>query len=245
MPVHDWSRVEAGIFHNFHVAWIGQIVRVLNNGWLPSEYYALAEQRLNPFEADVLTLKSPSYGSNIGAGLLSDGGLLLAPPKIKPVAKSDIGNYRRKQNRIAIRHISDDELVAAIEIVSPSNKSSRDAMQEFIAKTCELFLSRIHVSMVDIHPPTRRDPQGIHGAIWDEYADQPYEGPLGKPFTVASYEVGADVSAYVDRFAVGEPIPEMPLFLKLDAQIPLPLEQTYQTAWEAVPKRWRAVLEAP
>jgi hypothetical protein len=25
MPVHDWTRVEAGIFHAFHVAWIPEI----------------------------------------------------------------------------------------------------------------------------------------------------------------------------------------------------------------------------
>ncbi len=27
MPVHDWTRVEAGIFHDFHHAWIEEIKR--------------------------------------------------------------------------------------------------------------------------------------------------------------------------------------------------------------------------
>ena len=27
MPIHDWSRVDAGIFHDFHHAWIEQIKR--------------------------------------------------------------------------------------------------------------------------------------------------------------------------------------------------------------------------
>jgi hypothetical protein len=45
MPVHDWPRVEAGIFHDFHVAWIGELRKSLNSGLLPEGYYALAEQR--------------------------------------------------------------------------------------------------------------------------------------------------------------------------------------------------------
>src|ERR1700739_539434 len=44
MPVHDWTRVGAGIFHDFHHAWIEEIKRALNAGLLPDDYYALAEQ---------------------------------------------------------------------------------------------------------------------------------------------------------------------------------------------------------
>jgi hypothetical protein len=32
MPVHDWSRVGPGIFHDFHCAWIVEIRNVLNEG---------------------------------------------------------------------------------------------------------------------------------------------------------------------------------------------------------------------
>ena len=44
MPIHDWTRVEAGIFHHFHHRWITSISDTLNAGMLPAEYYALAEQ---------------------------------------------------------------------------------------------------------------------------------------------------------------------------------------------------------
>ena len=44
MPIHDWTRVDAGIFHDFHHTWITEIKRVLNSGLLPPDYYALAEQ---------------------------------------------------------------------------------------------------------------------------------------------------------------------------------------------------------
>ena len=44
MPIHDWSRVSAGTFHAFHVAWLGHIQEALNTGVLPPDYYAMAEQ---------------------------------------------------------------------------------------------------------------------------------------------------------------------------------------------------------
>src|SRR5689334_23707113 len=44
MPVHDWSRVGAGIFHDFHCAWIVEIRNALNGGLLPPDHDAMAEQ---------------------------------------------------------------------------------------------------------------------------------------------------------------------------------------------------------
>ena len=58
MPIHNWSRVDAGIFHDFHHAWIEQIKRLLNSGVLPPDHYALAEQHTSHFGPDVLTLQS-------------------------------------------------------------------------------------------------------------------------------------------------------------------------------------------
>jgi hypothetical protein len=48
MPVHDWTGVEVGIFHDFHHEWISTIKRALNQGVLPPQYYALAEQVAGP-----------------------------------------------------------------------------------------------------------------------------------------------------------------------------------------------------
>ena len=59
MRMHDWTKVEAGIFHHFHHYWISAISEQLN-GQLPSDYYALAEQFAGGFGPDVLTLQSRS-----------------------------------------------------------------------------------------------------------------------------------------------------------------------------------------
>ncbi len=42
--------------------------------------------------------------------------------------------------------------------------------------------------------------------------------------------------------AVGDVLPDMPLFFEPERYIPVPLEQTYRAAFDAVPKRWRDVL---
>jgi len=44
MPIHDWSRVDAGVFHAFHQRWIVAVFERLNEGLLPRGFYARAEQ---------------------------------------------------------------------------------------------------------------------------------------------------------------------------------------------------------
>ena len=61
---------------------------------------------------------------------------------------------------------------------------------------------------------------------------------------MAAYEaVGLSVTGYVEPLAVGDPLPEMPLFLRPGTYVPVPLETTYQRTWQRLPLRWRRVLE--
>ena len=46
MPIHDWTRVDAGLFHAFHHRWIDALCDALNGGVLPADYFALPEQRI-------------------------------------------------------------------------------------------------------------------------------------------------------------------------------------------------------
>lgn len=81
MPIHDWTRVDAGIFHAFHHTWITEIARALNRGLLPTDYYALPEQHAAGFGPDVLTLQSDDEAGGPAAEP-SPSGVLLAPPKL-------------------------------------------------------------------------------------------------------------------------------------------------------------------
>ena len=245
MPVHDWTRVEAGIFHAFHHTWITAISKALNEGALPEDYYALPELYVAGFGPDVLTLQGTQDDGDEAASISSHGGtgLLVTAPQLAPTAETDMEFYRRRQNLVAVRHVSGDRVVAMIEIVSPGNKSARNAMNSFVEKVAELLNQGIHLLIVDLLPPGRRDPHGIHALIWDEIAGQEYVPPVGQPLTLAAYETALSIRAYVRPFAVGDPLPEMPLFLEPNGCVQVPLEATYQTAFTAMPRRWRRVLD--
>lgn len=241
MPIHDWTRVEDGIFHDFHHAWIEEIKRALNRGLLPSDHYALAEQHAGEFGPDVLTLeRRAEHGRDRPE---PTGDLLIAPPKPRIKAETSAEFYRRKQSTVVIRHVTDDSVVAMIEIVSPGNKSSKAAMKKLVDKAAALFEREIHLLVIDLHPPGPRDPKGIHGAIWEHVSGQEYEPPADEPLTVVSYEANVTLKAYIEPVKVGGELPDAPLFLKPGGCVMVPLEATYQSAWDAVPRRWREVVE--
>lgn len=250
MPIHDWRRVEAGIFHDFRHAWIAEIGRVLNGGLLPDTYYALAEQHAAGFGPDILTLEHvpgddepapsrPTDETANGGGV----GLLVAPPKVRIRAETDMEFYRRKQSTVVVRHVSGDRMVAVVEIVSPGNKSGQKAFRMFLDKAGQLLDRQIHLLILDLLPPTSRDPGGIHAAIWEEVTGQPFAGVEGKPLTLAAYESALSVRAYVEPVAVGDALPDMPLYLEPNGYVLVPLEATYHRAFAAMPRRWQAVLQ--
>jgi hypothetical protein len=251
MLVQDWTRVEAGIFHDFYHGWIEEIKRALNRDRLPEGYYALAEQFAAGLAPDVLTLQSSGNGDgDEGDELRSSppaGGVVLglAAPKLQPTAETDMAFYRRKQKAITVRHVSGDRVVAIIEIVSPGNTAARNPLRAFVAKAADLLSKGVHLFIVDLFPPGRRDPDGIHNEIWQEIAGQEYEPPSDKPLAVAAYDAGDALRAYVRHRAVGEALPDMPLLLEPGKAITVPLEATYNAAYAEVPRRWRRVLEAP
>lgn len=246
MPVHDWSRVEAGIFHDFHHSWTEEIKRALNEGVLPSDYYALAEQIAGGLGPDVLTvgLRGGQHDAEGGSAHGGNGpALQLAPPRTRLTA--EVGSdFPRRRTAIAIRHVSGDEVVAMIEVVSPGNKAGRHAMRSFVEKACELLSKQVHLLILDLHPPGPRDPAGIHGAVWSELTDQDYALPADKPLTLAAYDAGHGLRAYVEHVGVGDALPEMPLFLRPGGCVHVPLEATYLAAFRHLPRPWRGVLEA-
>jgi hypothetical protein len=251
VPIHDWTRVGAGIFHHFLHGWIEEIARVLNRGLLPPDYYALAEQRAAGLEPDVLTLQGGHNGDQKDAGSTQGpgGGVLLAAPKLRPIAETDMSYYRRRASRVAVRHASGDDLVAVVEVLSPGNKAGINPLRSFVEKAAELLERHIHLLILDLFPPGRRDPHGIHAAIWEEIAGEEFAGegyavPKDRPLTLAAYESGLSIRAYVVHAAVGEALSDMPLFLEPEKAVEVPLEATYKAAFAAVPGRWRRVLEA-
>jgi hypothetical protein len=250
MPLHDWTRVDAGVFHDFHVAWIPEIRKVLNGGLLPEGYYAMAEQHAGRAIADLLTLHASSASLDPATARLpllpATGGVALAdaPPRtqrrhtVEPAA-------RGRRRSLAIRHVSGHRLVALIEIVSPANKDRSRHVQEFVDKAASALELGVHLLLVDLFPPGPHDPSGMHGAIVRELEPfgEPYDAPAGQPATLASYAADTVVEVFVEHVVFGAPLPEMPLFLDPDRYINVPLEPTYRAAYDATPAFWRGVLE--
>lgn len=247
MPMHDWALVDAGIFHSFHTTWIGELTIRLNAGLLPPDFYALGEQVAGRIGPDVLTLREPEADGNGFDPEFEEGqgglAVALAPPKVLLTARAEEETYTKKQRRLTIRHASGDRIVALVEIISPGNKQSQHDFDSLVDKSLGALNRGIHLLLIDPQPPSPRDPQGLHSALWMRLTGKGYIPPASKDRTLAAYSAGLGKTAYVEPIAVGQTLPEMPLFLTEERYINVPLEATYQAAYEGVPGKYRKILD--
>jgi hypothetical protein len=166
--------VDAGIFHDFHCAWITELRNMLNQGLLPQDYYALAE-------------------------LVPDG-----LPNATLTERTEIEVYARKQQALALRQSSQHRKVALIEVLSAGNKSNRHTLAALVDRVSEALTRGTHLLLVDLHCPSPRDPQGIHSVIWQELAGKVHEQPEGKPLTLVAYLASSEITAYLEPLSIGD-----------------------------------------
>jgi hypothetical protein len=242
MPIHDWTRVDTGLFHDFHQDWTIELRRSLNAGRLPAGYTALTDQPTGGVLPDVLALHRTSRSPE--SERAADSGIALAtlPPKARFVDEATEEIYAQRANRIRI-HRRHGEVVAVIEIVSPGNKNTRHALESFVREATDLVMQGINLLVIDLFPPSVRDPQGIHQAIWEEVAGRAFVQPEDKPLTVAAYKSNPKKIAYVEPIAVGDALPSLPIFLLDDIYVPAPLEETYNHSWAVFPDDFKGLLE--
>ena len=201
----------------------------------------MGEQVIGGPEPDVVALEINSDSPNdLG------GGVALAEPQVKPAAsimmQTDFDKYARKANRILVRHEL-GKVLAVIELISPGNKNSAHAIRSLVGKLADLLFQEIHLLIVDPFPPSPRDPQGVHGLLWSEICDDSFELPADRPLTVASYQSEPTVTAWIEPCAVGMDLPTMPLFLRGEYCVNLPLETSYWETWNLLPKELKRVVE--
>ena len=245
MPIHDWSRVRAGTFHDFHATWIPLLKNELNRGILPKGYYAMAEQIAGGIMPDVITLQMAGDGEDDDTDFEGGGtAVQTKPPQVSCSATLEPRMYATKVNRLVIRHSSNDRVVALVEVLSPGNKAGQREMDAFIENAWEAIHAGIHLLVIDLHRPTRRDPQGIHGLIWESLGDDSYVAPPNKPLTLASYVGCPEFRAYFEPLAVGDVLPPMPLYLGSRRYVNVPLEESYMQAVSEIPEPARKPLEA-
>jgi hypothetical protein len=203
---------------------------------------AMTEQVTGRPIPDVVTLQTrPAKGGPAGVGLAP------APaPSARVIQKFERINYAKRADRVVIRH-GRGKVVAIIEIMSPGNKDSRNSIRSFAEKAADILNQGVNLLVVDLFPPTPRDPQGIHKTIWDEFRDEPFDFLPDKPLTVASYIGGDSPAAYVDSVGVRDVLPSPPIFLS-DSEtyyVRAPLEATYMQAWDVYPALLKELIETP
>lgn len=243
MPMHDWTRVEPGIYHDFHGEWLYALKHALNGGLLPDDYYAMVDQKVTGalgIGPDILTL-DPAARKRSGN----------RPPARRPVATSALtaavkSPRRVGRRRVLVRHVSGHEIVSLVELVSPGNKDNADDFGQFLEKLAAALEQGLHLTVIDPFPPGPRDPGGVHAALLKRLrARARLRLPGGRPLAASAFDVGPDrLRAYVEPFAVGAAVPSIPLFLDDGAHVPLPLEETYTRAFAEFPRLWRERLTA-
>ena len=129
MPIHDWTRVTAGTWHDFHLAWIAEIQQMAarTGASLPSSYYAQAEQIGGPLVPGRLALQTAEIATETRSRWL--GGLAWpwppVPPRARLVAEAEVNEYVLKRRTLVIRHSSGDRIVGMLRLVSPGSKSAQ------------------------------------------------------------------------------------------------------------------------
>jgi hypothetical protein len=238
MPIHDWTRVESRVFHDFHNTWLIELKKSLNGGVLPPGHYALTDVRVGITGPDVATFRatpsSPTAPSPVAPAVA-----LVERPTGRPVRR------QARPRTVRVFESSGHQLVAVVELVSAANKDRRGRVRQFAEKVYAYLTSGVHVMVVDLLPPTPSAPNGFHPEIWSYFGRPRYVPPADAPLTLVGYRAdGDDPRAYIEPTAVGRVLTPMPLFLSGAVFVDVPLEETYLRAFAETPSEWRRVLEA-
>ena len=241
MPVHDWTRVSADTFRGFHNSWLTRLYDALNDGLMPDGYYAATESVAGEYRPDLLALRE--RGSEAAGGPAGGTAVAVAPPQVADRREyRGVARNRVRRRHLAVRRNDGDRLVALVELVSASSKDRVASVAQFAGKVVSAVEAGVHVLVVDLHPPTARDPDGIPGEIGAEWGED-YSLDPATPLTAASYVADDPPVAYIQPFAVGDELPDMPLFLDPGHYVTVPLGATYTENFTKFPARLSQALE--
>ena len=241
MPLHDWSKVPTWRFHDFHVGWLVTLRNALNRGVLPAGYVAHAEQRATLYGPDVLALSPLPRPDPPPAG----GGVVLAEPRT--ARRAVLRTVAVPSRVVTIRHVSGRRIVAVIEVVSRANKDRPGTVADFAGKVAGLLQIGVSAVILDLLPPGRHDPGGLHAAVCDALGaevdgDDP---PAPSACTLASYRASPPPpTAFLQEATVGSQLPDVPLFLDNGAFVSIPVESSYLAAVADLDNDSRAALTA-
>jgi Protein of unknown function (DUF4058) len=161
-----------------------------------------------------------------------DGGVATAaPPEPTLTLEADLSEQDEFEVRVYDTEL-DRNLVAAIELVSPSNKDRPENRRAFVAKVAALLQKDVCVSVVDL----------VTIRQFNLYADlleligrtDPHLGPTPPHLysvTLRSRkrpEKRSLLDLWYYPMTLGQPLPTLPIWLNADLRVLLPLEPGYE-----------------
>ncbi len=193
--------------------WICALSDRLNGRWLPEHFFA----------EPLVRLGRPPTATAVR--------MWTAPPAIHTIPAVFPDSFEVQ----VINSEAGPRLVAAIELISPSNKDRPETRQAFVAK-CATYLSQgISVIIVDVITNKHFN---LHDALL-AFLGQPLTGRLGDDVELyaAAYrplmrEKRSEIDLWPFELQVGVTLPTLPLFPAADLAIPVDLEDAYAEACE-------------
>ena len=212
-----------------HGGWPMIIAQRLNSV-LPEEYIAQPSVRLGDMmEIDIATLERESVGhSFVRADDDGNPQAALWEPS-KPMVLLDTEFPKPSEYEVNIYTQDEFRLVAAIELVSPSNKDRPENRKTFVNKCEALLKKEVCVTIVDL--VTSRT-ANLYGELLAELDAQrtTVSSSMIYAATCRGRRSGLRwwLETWEHELVIGEPLPTLPLWLSEDFLVPLELEATYE-----------------
>ncbi|HVC99303.1 MAG TPA: DUF4058 family protein [Pirellulales bacterium] len=222
---------------SFHGAWAEAMAIHLNQTVLPEQFVAEARVKLgSQVEIDVATF------SQMGTAQVSESGgiAVWAPPRPIAIVPLDFQDPDVFEVQV-LREEGGPRLVAAIELVSPSNKDRPASRRIFAVKCASYLTSGVSVLIVDV--VTQRA-GNLHAELLDLLHVQlstPGQGAhdlYATAHRTVPAAPGLGLESWAEQLTLGGPLPTLPLWLQPDLCLPLDLEATYQAACVARRIAW-------
>jgi Protein of unknown function (DUF4058) len=222
---HGWSEIHGG--------WPMEICRHLLT-ILPKGFRGTPQVHSGaPSEIDIATFEydgtpaSRYLEGGTTATLLQESPTLTIEADLSDQDEFEVRIYNEEMGR---------ELVAMIELISPSNKDRPESRDKFVNKCVGLLQKGICVSMVDLITPRRSN---LYVEVLARLgATDPNLGLLPPHLYAVTMRSrprpkGRElVDAWFYPMAIGEPLPTIPIWLRPDLRVSLPLETSYESTCE-------------
>ena len=238
MPVLDHFRPPLSAerhWQAFHAGWASALAGRLNESILPPGYFAEEYVQLGPrVEIDLATYEEAASESSAAAGggsgvQLARGLRTWAPTEATWTIPAVL------PDTVEVRVFSSEagpQLVGVVELVSPSNKDRPAHRRAFATKSASYLGQGVSLVVVDVVTSRAAN---LHNELMDLLRVQPktaYRLATEPPLYVVAYRPivrreGPQIDLWPTSLAIGDPLPEVPLYLRADLAVPIELEASY------------------